>query len=207
MRRINSLFPPYKLISAILTTTDKLEKPVDALFFFGRVSADANDLLFNLASKTYHSGAVEYILINGLEAKEEYGQSKAEWVKKLNMRFVKKIEFFEPAKTTAQESRHMVAYAKKKGWKSAVVLAQPHQLARCMRALIRSMKDAGYWMKIYCISPKCNFFEKTAGSQNLFFMERWKHIGLEYSLIQGVAHNLATYEELVEYYRVRESIR
>lgn len=199
--RIIASFPPYKVICANLVMRDEPSSPIDAVLFFGRVPGDQTRELFEKAVDLSKSGAT--ILINGIED-PKFGHTKTEWTEKLTGMGAKNVNAFPASQSTSEEAKAMIAYCKKEGWRRVTILAQPHQLVRCMRALIYAINKEKYWMKIYCSAPSCDFFAPTAGSQNMFPAPRWKHVAIESSLLQNIVGNLCSYKEMIRYYKDRD---
>jgi hypothetical protein len=207
---------------SLFAVSDYPTQPVDVVLFHGRAQGDDNDSLFELVVSMYKSGQAKNILINGSNGEKQghdYGDEKAEkswagksiWIERLLTLGVKRsaIHCFEPAFWTTDESVKMIHYCKKQGWITGVIVAQPHQLLRCISAFIYAMENAldeKYMMKVYSSCPRSvDWFEKCAGSQGLYDMPRHDHIGLEYNKIQTYLFNMATLKQVLEYYRSRNS--
>lgn len=201
---------------SLMIMSDRPTKQVDVALLFGRANGDDNNNFFGLVVYLYKIGLIKNILINGSRGERQGktipGESWAGgevWADRLQKLGISKnaIHFFKPAYNTADEGRKMLAYAKKQGWKTAVSIAQPHQLLRCIAGLVRSMKTEEYPMRVYSAAPQSvDWFEKCAGSQGLYDMPRHDHIGLEYSRIQQYVFDLATLGQVFEYYQTRELI-
>ncbi|MDQ5922730.1 MAG: hypothetical protein QG644_438 [Patescibacteria group bacterium] len=203
---INKWFPPWKLILTHYVLMDRLETKVNVVLVFGDVPGNATNHLFRQIALTLKAGLAEKVLINGLEAKEEFGQSAMEWRSKLSGFKVpeERILEFPPARNTFDEAKEMVLYAKQEGWRTAVILAQPHRLVRCLRCLIKAMEKHNHKLDIYFIYPKCDLSEKTAGSQNLFFMKRYLWIGWENSVFHSLYYRLPSFKKSVTYLENRK---
>ncbi len=200
-------------------------RQVDVVLFFGRARGDDNESLFKLVAEMYRSGRAKNILINGSKGEKQGrtipgeswagGQAFAERLIKLGVK-KERIHFFNPSYNTTEAGRNMISYCMKMGWKTAVIAAQPHQLLRCLAGRVIAMKttpnknegNQPYMMRIYSIAPRSvHWFENCAGSHGQYDMPRHDHIGLEYSRIQEYIFDLATLEEVFEYYQMRESIK
>ncbi len=207
---------PLDVVGTLLVTTDRVTEPVDVIFLFGRAHGDDNKEFFQTVAKLYRQGTAKNIIINGSDGERIGGNipgeawaGKIEWTKHLVELGVSRehIHYALPSFHTAGEGRAMFSYAHSKGWKTAIIVAQPHQLLRCMAGLIHYMRTVRNWMRIYCVAPtKCDWFELTAGSQGLNEMERIDHIPLEYSRIHKYIDDLATMPEVIVYYRNRGKI-
>lgn len=194
---------------SLMVTTDYPTVPVDAVFLFGRAKGDDNDALFDVVSKLHLFSLAQTVLINGSEGEKQGGTIPCEswagrtnWISQLTAHDIPlfHINTFPPAYNTAEESKYMVEHAKECGWKSAVIVAQPHQLLRCLAMTLYAMKEQQYMMKIYCACPRSvDWNEPCAGSQGAFDMPRSEHIGMEYSKVQSYRFNIATLPEVYKY--------
>lgn len=193
-----------EIVTTIMVLSNKPTKLTNALLFFGRAKGDDNDQIFYKAAEAFHMNLIECILINGTENEEKCGHAKTAWTKRLNNLGVTKVLSYKESSNTTEEAKNMIIVAKEKNWKSATILAQPHQVLRCMCALVKAMENANYWMKIYCLIPDTSdWFEVTRGSGNQLPMERFKHIALEYSRVLKYASigHTATLKEVFDYMR------
>jgi hypothetical protein len=209
--RYISSHPPLKVVLTTMVLSDRPKERVDTLFFFGRAKGDDNDTIFNLAAKVYRSRSIRYIAINGTEDENKCGHTRTAWTKRLDALGVnvKRVLAYKESSNTTEEAKHMIDLAVEYEWQSAAILAQPHQVLRCMCALVKAMEERNYWMKIYCFCPEsCDWFETTRGSGNRMPMPRWHHIGLEYSRVlkYGSHRHIATLKEVLKYYQRRHLI-
>lgn len=189
--------------------------PVDVLFLYGRARGDEEGLL-ELVASLQKQELAKHVIING-SAGERHKRSipgeawpgKDDWTKQLQILGVASIHYSVPGFNTLEESAGFLRAAKENNWKTAAIVAQPHQLLRAMLSLIKLMADQNFWIRIYAISPKtCNWWKEVLGSQGTMLLPRYQHIQQELLRIDEYVANesIAKPEELLAYYKQRETI-
>ncbi len=189
---------------------------VDALFFYSRSFGDDTGL-FELAEELYTQNLINIIALFGNEGERvgssipfESNPGKTFYTMRLKKLGIpeNRIFYTGPAFHTREENDAFLNLAIDRGWKSAVILAQPHQIVRIMLGLVQAMQRKSYWMKVFTAHPKYTpWLEIVMGSQGLEEKMRFRHIEDEcnrifYYIEQG---NIATLEQLEDYLQRRES--
>jgi len=200
----------------IMVLSDRPPKRVDALWFFGRARGDT-DRLFELVAGELKLGVADHVVINGSDGQRQGGKKPGEawegqhvWTLRLNQVGVHDIRYCKPAGNTKVEGDAMLSYSLEQGWKSAVIICQPHQALRAMLGLVKSMADRGEWMRIYVVVPSCtDWFRPVFGSQGHDELPRYLHIQQELVRIRlyETRGDLCSPTDLIEYCRNRASIR
>lgn len=112
---------------------------------------------------------------------------------------------------TIQESLGFLRTAKRRRWKSGVVVANQHQLLREMLGLIKLMDGGEEYMDIWSLASTPNWEKKVRGAQGEHFGPREEHILLEMGRVRtyqkpkndGSPGDLASIERYHEYRRNR----
>lgn len=200
-----------------MALSDWPKEKVDAIFFHGR-GEDDFDGLFELAEKIWRESYAR-IVINGFdgsqEAKNRGGylapDSKFYLVRLIELGvFSGDIVITKPCFNTNEENDAFVKLAKEKGWKSAVMIGQPHQVSREFLGAIQSMKKFNYAMRMYSAYPKSVFWFKEVFA-NISIdkkKQRFDFISEEFERIFRYQEkgDLCTFEEFFEYMRNRDKI-
>lgn len=212
-----STINPFEIYKAqtMLSNSD-LPRSVDALFFFGRSFGDENGL-FGLAGKLYSKNKVKYIIFPDTEGEKEGGtipgeanRGKTAYTGDLVSLGVSRndILYGGPGKNTKTEGDGFLNRSKKKGFSSAAVLTQPHQILRAMLGLIKSMEKQDFWMYVYpVVTTFTPWHEQVFGSQGALKKTREDHIYEEYVRILRYQNqgDLASFPELFNYLQRRDS--
>lgn len=212
--------------------TDPLPVNVDAIFFHARAHGDC-DQLFELVADYCHQYNFPYVFINGGDGSHRNGIVPHEawpgavWWKNQLIAMgcvnARDIIFTQSAFNTKEENDYFLEAARERKLKSAMMVAQPHQLLRSFLGLLKSMSDANYWMRVYAVSPK--FMTTNSWWQEVYYPSamltpqelsppeeryrpRFDLAGNEAAKIPVYQEksDLATFEELFSYLRQRESI-
>ena len=107
-----------------------------------------------------------------------------------------------PAFNTLEENFSFLEAAKVRGWRSAIVVAQPHQLLRIFLGAVRVMEKENYLMFLYAVCPsQVDWRREVYGSQGQKFIPRYGHVAEEYKRIEKyqAEGDLASTDELLQY--------
>lgn len=190
-------------------------KDVDALFFHARSYGD-DEGLFKLASDMYQDRKVRHVVVFNSDGRRHGGVVPGEsnpgmdyYIDQLEQRSVPNIlSPREPGYHTRTETDGFVEIAKEHGWRSAVVIAQPHQLLRIMLGTVTVMAKTGYWMEVYTAAPQSVQWllvtRTNQGRQEETRIENAQRELLRIPDYQKRGH-LATLEELMDYLKKREA--
>lgn len=205
-----TMFQAATVLSSDWPTTEG----VDGLFFHARSFGD-DDGLFKIAADFHARGA--RVVINGSCGERQVGTKpgeawpgKAAYLERLRAVGVADTLSSEPAFNTKQENEMFLKLAVEKKWRSAAILTQPHQMLRAFLGMVKSMATCNYWVRVYAVAPKfTDWCKEVHGSQGAKAMLRFDHIEEEFKRIPLYQQkgDLATFEELFEYLKRRESIR
>lgn len=205
----------YKATSMLLSGAPKA--PVDVLFFHGRSFGDETGL-FEIAGQMYRRDMIRKILVFNNEG-ERYGSNvpfeanlgKAEYRRRLRAQGILAKDIICPERQafhTQQENDTFLEHSKKEGFRSGVILAQPHQVLRAMLGMLKAMQEQSYVMEVYAVAPKCTLWQEVVrGNQGLEEKRRVEHIGDELKRVYDYQQLgwLATFEELFIYLAKREN--
>lgn len=142
--------------------TDPLPANVDAIFFHARAYGDY-DQLFELVANCHKKYNPPYVFINGGDGRHRNGTVQHEswhgaecWKDGLFALGVnaRDIVVTQEAFNTKEENNYFLEAARERKLKSAIIIAQPHQVVRSFLGLLKSMSDANYWMRVYALAPK-----------------------------------------------------
>ncbi len=203
--------------ATLLLLSGRPSKPVDVLFFHNRSFGDYTGL-YEMARAMYRKRVARFIAVTNNEG-EQYNSDikfianpgKTECIRKLTegSRILRRrilIPKME-ARHTRQENTAFLNLSIERGWKSAVIIAQPHQILRPTLGIIQTMKEAGYWMAIYTAAPPTTpWLEEVNGNQGEQRKARSEHIDEEMGRVylRQSTSELASFEELFAYLETRE---
>lgn len=193
--------------------------PVDATFVFGRASGDweedlCNNGVLHIAVALYRAGLAEYVVIPGYDCTQTAEglpvptgyPGRERWKGFLQERLEVPHHCIWSTRghgtNTKTEGDDFILLARKRGWKSAAVIMQPHQALRAMLGLVRSLEQLQYPMRIVPVIPQRVQWKKHVfGSQGQGGFERYKHIAWEWERIPKYQANgdLASLQELYSY--------
>lgn len=94
-----------------------------------------------------------------------------------------------------------------RGWRSAVIVTQPHQIVRAMLGAVRTINQKRSDLDVWNISPQStNWQRRVKGSQGMEFKPRMGHIEDEIKRVFDYQDkgDLASFEELLVYLRKRQ---
>lgn len=204
-----------------LLCNDKPNEPVDILYFFGRSFLDAPKTgFYQIAVDLYKQGMVRKIIIPGTEG-ERLGEDIPRMAHpgKTLMRnrlvgmgvMAEDVVFSELGFNTREEGDAFLRYSMEKNLFRAIALTNPHQIVRAMLGLVKKINDDHLPIAVYAVVPDPNKFDwgrMVKGSQGLELKPRFKHFYQELLGIstyqRKVPPDLATFEELFEYIRIRD---
>jgi hypothetical protein len=206
--------------AALKLGSDRPSGPVDALFFFGRSYMDASrDGLFALAVDLYEKGMVGCIIIPGTEGERfgsdkpgEANPGKTAWKDRLVRMGIPEeaVIFSDPGYHTKAEGDAFLTEAIRRNWKSAIYIANPHQVVRAGLGLVKTINKDGRLsaFRAYAAVPtSVNWQKKVMGSQGLDLKPRDEHIADETNRIRRyqTKKDLATFGELFDYLNRRDN--
>lgn len=205
--------------ATVMLLSDHPNETVDAVFFHTRAHGD-DDGLFELADWLQQNGRARNVAINGGDGRsvDPGSRPRSAWpglndyfreLTSLGVR-ARDIVITKPALHTKAENDAFLECARGQGWKSAVIIAQPHQLLRAFLGMVKSMADQDYWMRVYAASPtRTDWYKEVHGSQGKNFAGRSEQIDQEFIRLAPYTEggSLATLGALFEYFRARKSIR
>lgn len=221
-RKQEVLIPSDEAVEFVMATTmllsDYPPKPVDVVFLHGRSFFDAEKAgFFSTAVDMIKDGTAKNILIADSEG-ERLGETvprkafagKTLWTDRLVKMGVpvdKIIYCPHPIKGehgfhTRNESDAFLDVCEESGFKSAVIIAQPHQLVRAMLGTVKVMANHNYNMDVYNAAPRStNWRKMVRGSQGKELKPRMEHIEDEYKRVFAYQANgdLATFSDLFNY--------
>ncbi len=103
---------------------------------------------------------------------------------------------------TRSEGDEFIECARKEGWRSALILANPHQILRAMLGLVKTLKIFNYHMCLYpAAPPRVAWRKEVYGSKGQRRLRRHEHINEEWARIQRyqAQGDLASLAELRDY--------
>lgn len=201
---------------SVMVEGNRPPQAADALFFHGRSFGD-EDGLFELAAELYREGLIKDVVLFDTEGEREGGDTpfqanrgKTAYTEDLVKLGIpqKNILYGGIGKNTKTESDGFLALAKTKGWKSVIVMTQPHQMLRAMLGLIKAMEQQNYRIYAYpVVLPFTEWQKEVHSSQGLESKPREEHIKDEFDRIARYQEkrDLASFEELVAYLHDREN--
>lgn len=209
---------PVKFYQATVIVLSDRDVPtnLDAVFFHNRSYGDDTNLP-RLAAEIIRMGRARFIAVTNNEGERfgsdipyEANPGKTYYIDRLLSIGVPTYTIVvpeRPAFHAREENKAFIELSEQKGWKSAIILAQPHQLLRSMLGAVQEMNQSGYMMMLFAAAPDfTNWQQIVRGSQGLEEKTREEHIQDEFGRIirYQKSGELATFDELSEYYRARE---
>lgn len=200
--------------ATLMLLADSLPSKVDVVFFHARSYGD-EDGLFELIENLYKEDTISNVLILGTDGRREGGTKPGEswpgrdvWTKRLqDLGIINRVYLSDEAHHSRSESDVFLKKAREQGWKSAIVLTQPHQILRVILGTIKSMSESNNWIRIYALTPKSTSWEKKVfGSQGKKLLQRFEHIKEEFVRISRYQKlgQLAKFQELFNYLERRK---
>ncbi|MDO8573443.1 MAG: hypothetical protein Q7R77_01705 [Candidatus Daviesbacteria bacterium] len=191
-------------------------KPVDVLFFHGRLFGDDTGL-FELAADLVKNKMVGIVALFGNEGERvgsnipfEANPGKTWYRKQLIEYGVPPDQIIFAAEGgyhTELESDGFLTLAAEKGWLSGAILTQPHQLLRATLGMVRAMQQQWYVMNVYTVTPPTtNWNEIVFGSQGMEAKPRVDHIVDELVRVAKYQQDggLVSFTELFAYLEKRD---
>lgn len=204
-------------IANLMLSSGQPPHPVDALFLHNRSYKDYTGL-YELAKAMHRRRGIRFIAVTNNEG-EKYGSDekflanpgKTECIRILTEDFkIPRGKILVPemeARHTREENTAFLSLSIQEGWRSAVIIAQPHQLLRAMLGMVQEMAQKGYWMEVYTKAPAfVPWLEVVKGNQGTEEKPREDHILDELRRVRHYQHTgeLPTFKDLFAYLRMRE---
>lgn len=205
MEEINSL----EMFQALATLLSTKPASADAVFFHARGFGD-DDGLFELAAQLIKDGAARFVAINGFDGEgmgsEKVSLGKDEYLRRLEECGLERssITLTEPARNTRDENTAFLGLARERGWQSAIIIAQPHQLFRIILGALNEMKRRQMSFILRWAYPSNVDWQKLIrASQGEVRNCRFDDIRAEFERIPRyiAKGDLVTLGELIEYLR------
>lgn len=143
-----------------------------------------------MAVELYKQGMIKHIIIPGTEGERQgdttpylSNPGKTCWTNRmLEMRIPREaIHHSEPAYNTKTEGDAFLQEAQKNGWTRAIAITQPHQIARAMLGLVKTIDTQNLQIDVYATVPtETDWCKKVKGSQGKERKPRIDHIKDEY---------------------------
>lgn len=191
-------------------------KAVDAIFFHDRAYGDFTNL-FGMAARMYKSGIARFIATPntdgarfGSDIPGEASPGKDWTVQQLLAQQIPLENIYHPripSHHTLEENSAFLDLSRNMGWRSGVILTQPHQLLRAILGMVYVMNETGYQMEIYTAAPdNTPWHEVTRVNQGIEEKPRIENIADELERVYDYQRkgDLATFEELLAYLKARE---
>lgn len=188
---------------------------VDAVFFHDRSYGDFTNL-FEMAGRMYRTGVVRFIATTNTDGARFGGNIPGEaspgkvWTRaQLRGQDVPDELILHPDSVshhTREENDAFLELSIQMKWKSAIILAQPHQLLREMLGMVIVMNKAEYLMEIYTAAPPITpWYEVIRVNQGIEAKPRIENIADELQRISDYQQkgDLATFDELFAYLEAR----
>lgn len=204
--------------------SDRPQKPVDAVFFFGRSFFDAEKHgIFQVAADFINDGRGKYLFIPDSEG-ERMGETtpriatagKTLWTDRLVRLGVDRSKIIysphpvpgEYGFNTKTEGDAFLKKAAEDELHSAVVLTHPHQIVRAMLGIVATMHTTGQKLDVWSMTPEfTDWNKKVRGSQGMELKPRLDHIQDEIDRIFKYQQkgDIASFDELFSYLTTRDS--
>lgn len=191
-------------------------RTVDVVFLHDRSFGDFINL-FEMAARMYQSRVARFIATTNTDGarfgrnipgEASYGK---EWtIQHLIEQQIPRDSIYLPdipSHHTREENTSFLDLSRKMGWRSGVILTQPHQLLRATLGMIYVMDQADYPMEIYTAAPpNTPWHEVVRVNQGIAEKPRIDNIDDEVLRIYLYQQrgDLATFEELFAYLEARE---
>ncbi len=200
--------------------------PVDAVFFHSRSFFDAEKQgIFILAADLIKQDKAKYLLIPDSEGERIGGTTTPRetwpgislWTNRLVETLgVERGKILpcphlipgEHGFNTKTEAEAFLATSVERGFKTAVVLTQPHQIVRAMLGVVKTINQKGLPINVWCISPQSTDWNKRVkGSQGMERKPRVEHIQdeIERVLKYQAKGDIASFDELFAYLTRRDN--
>lgn len=208
-----------------LLLSDSPPGPIDAVFFFGRSFFDAEKQgIFTVAVDLIKQDKARYLVLADSEG-ERMGETiprvaypgKSLWMDRLvcTLGVDKDRILYSPhlipgehGFNTKTEAQAFLATSVERGFKTAVVLTQPHQIVRAMLGVVKTINQKGLSVDVWCMSPEpTDWNKRVQGSQGMARKPRVEHIPDEINRIlkYQAKGDIASFDELFAYLARRDS--
>lgn len=188
----------------------------DAVFLHDRSYGDFTNL-FEMAGGIYKTGVARFIATPNTDGARfgrnipgEASPGKI-WTRTQLLRQGVPDEMIlhpdSPSHQTREENNAFLELSMEMKWRSAIILAQPHQLLREMLGMVKVMCEADYFMKIYTTAPTFTpWYEVIHVNQGIESKPRIENIADELQRIQDYQQkgDLTSFDELFTYLEARE---
>lgn len=189
---------------------------VDAVFFHDRCYGDFTGL-FEMAGRMYRTGVARFIATPNTDGARFGGNIPGEaspgkiWTREQLVRQGIPDEIIlhpvSVSSHTNEENDAFLELSMKMKWRSAVILAQPHQLLREILGMVIVMNKTEYLMEIYTAAPPITpWYEVIRVNQGIETKPRIENIADELQRISDYQQkgDLATFDELFAYLKARD---
>lgn len=215
----NKLFEIIKATTMVLG--DFPPQPVDVVFLFSK-SFEDTPALIQLSADIISNRISKRILLanqNGEKWKQavkyEANPGKEYYIHELAKRGISKEKIIlcsNPNKVhvgfnTREESDAFLMKSFKSGYKTAVLVTQPHQMLRAVLGTLKTIIDKKYNINLWCAVPNhVDWFKKAGGSQGLEVKPRIDHILDEAKRIIKYQEkgDLSSFTEFFKYYSKKQ---
>ncbi|MES2216187.1 MAG: hypothetical protein V4481_02730 [Patescibacteria group bacterium] len=190
-----------------LTLSNKPSIKTDAVFFHARGVGD-DDGLFEVVAQLYKNGLAEKIVITNFdgisttEPGKRIASGKEYYLEQLSSLVPKEaIVCADSAENTLTENRAFLDLAQKSGWKSGVIVAQPHQLLRAMLGAVKGVQKRHMDFRLYSACPQTTNWKKDTFVNQGVPSTRFDNISAELERIPRyiAKGDIATLQELISY--------
>lgn len=208
--------------AAVVLLSDYPPQPVDAIFLHGRSFFDAGKKdFFKAVVELIQKGGAKYIVTPDSEGERVGGTTPrmaypgmSLWTDRLVKLGVKHEQIIysphlkgERGFNTRTESDAFLETSRQRGFRSAIVLTQAHQLVRAMLGTIRAINETDSPIRVWGMFPQYTDWNKRVkGSQGNELKKRFEHIEDEIKRISAyqAKGDLASFAELFDYLAKRD---
>lgn len=203
-------------LANLMLLSGQTPTPVDAIFFHDRSFGDFTNL-FEMTEEMYKNGVTRFIATPNTDGARfgrnipgEASPGKIWTRAQLLKQGVPDQIILHPnlsSHYTREENDAFLELSMRMGWRSAVILAQPHQLLREMLGMIKVIDEADYFMRIYTAAPLFTpWHEVVHVNQGEESKPRLENIKDELQRIQDYQQkeHLASFDQLFTYLEARE---
>lgn len=162
--------------------------PVDAVFLHARALGDG-DHVIALAADILNNRGASAVAINGFDGRRFDGTTPGEasegavyYHQKLIDNGVSDSSIFhtDEALNTRAENHVFLRLALTSGWKTAIIVAWPHQLLRACLGMVAAMRQSQRWLNVYTAYPRhVDWGAFVSGSQSANPQRRSVELGAE----------------------------
>src|SRR3989344_4076216 len=210
-------------IATTVLLSDSPPGSVDAVFFHGRSFFDAGKRdIFQVAVDYISQGRAQYILLADSEG-ERVGETipqvaypgKSLWTDRLvKMGMDRERIIYSPhlvprehGFNTTTEAHAFLNTCIERGFKTGVVLTQPHQIVRAMLGAVKRIQEQELPVDLWTEAPRSvDWNKKVKGSQGMELKPRIYHIQDEIDRVfrYQAKGDIASFDELFDYLATRD---